>query len=140
MNPNSLMFDSTFSEGANEEALQQEEEYDDRKAHHETRRHETREIRRVLGKEALDANRQRQLFVLVEERVGEDVLVPGADEGIDRGCDDPRRRQRHDDQEERLKPGGAVDPGRLLELVGDVVIEALEQPDRERQAEREIRD
>jgi hypothetical protein len=68
------MFDSTFSEGTYEVALQQEEEHDDRHAHHETSRHEAGEIRRVLREETLDANWQSQLVVFVQERVGEDVL------------------------------------------------------------------
>src|SRR4028118_1343049 len=111
-----LMFDSAFGEGTYEVALQQEEEHDHRHAHHETSRHEAGEVCRVLGEETLNANRQRQLVVSVQERVGEYVLVPCADKGIDRRRDNSRRRKRHNDQEERLESGGAVDAGRLLTL------------------------
>ncbi len=39
----------------------------------------------------------------VEERQRVDVFVPGADERVDRGGDDARRRERHDDQQNAWK-------------------------------------
>ena len=52
----------------------------------------------------------------VHDHQGEDELVPGEDEGEDAGGDEAGRDQRQRHPHERPEAGGAVDPGRLLEL------------------------
>ena len=54
-----------------------------------------------------------------------EVLVPGDDEGVDRGRNDAGRGQRHDDPDEGLELGCAVDAGGLFEFDRDIVVETL---------------
>src|SRR6202012_3136230 len=74
------------------------------------------------------------------ERGREDEVVPGGEEGDDRGREDTRHRQGQYDLAKRLPAGGTVDLRRLLHLPRDLPEERRQRPDRDRQGERQVRD
>ena len=87
----------------------------------------------LTGRER-DQRRGDRLLGSAGEDDAEQKFVPDAGELPDHGDDEDRRRQRKDDLEKDAPEAGAVDAGRLDEVVGDVdVIVAAEQR-REREA------
>src|SRR5262249_49756907 len=75
-----------------------------------------------------------------EEDQGVDELVPGQGEREDPGRQDAGNGDREDDPYHRPEPGGPVDAGALLQLLGDRLEIAHQQPRGERDQERRIRE
>src|SRR5207249_4158151 len=71
---------------------------------------------------------------------GEDVIVPGQDESECPGGDDPGKSERQHDMQHRARAARAVDQRRLLEIERDALEKRAQQPQRERQAERGVRE
>ena len=82
---------------------------------------------------SLGRDRQRLGTARADDR-GEQKVVPGEQDAQDQESADAGRHQRQDPAE-RLEAGAAVAHRRLLDRVGHVVEEALEDPDREREVE-----
>ena len=114
---------------------------DDRDRGQHRRRHQPAPVGAVARPvEAREPHRQRLLLLVGEEDVGEDELVPRLDEAEDRGRDEAGRDEREQDLHEGAGARVAVDHRRLLEVARDPEDEAAQDPDRERQHEREVRD
>jgi len=90
---------------------------------------------RSLPDELLDGNRQRLGAGRREDEQREHELVPRPQEVEDRERRQRRARQRHHHEGERLRHGGAVDPRRLQQLVGQRPEVGRHQIDVERQVD-----
>src|SRR5688500_2008628 len=77
-----------------------------------------------------NARRHRSLLGRRDERERVDELVHAQREGKDDRRQDPRERDRKDDQEERLQSRRPVDQRRVLELLRNGLEEAHEEPRR----------
>src|SRR5688500_5823018 len=78
-----------------------------------------------------DARGHRSLLGARDERERVDEFVHAQREGEDDRRQDPRERDRKDDQEERLQARRSVDQRRVLELLRDGLEEAHQEPRRE---------
>src|SRR5580692_6626648 len=85
-----------------------------------------------------DADRNGLLLRRGQEHQRVDELVPRQREGEDAGREDARYRDREDDVDHRLPARRAVDPRALLELLGDGLEVAHQQPGAERDQEGRI--
>src|SRR5919106_5975034 len=84
------------------------------------------------------ADRHRLLLRRREKDEGVDELVPGQGEREDPGRQDARHRDGEDDADHGAEPAGAVDAGALLELLGDRLEVAHQQPGTEGDQEGRI--
>src|SRR6266545_6462679 len=97
-------------------ALDEEEERDDRQRRQRGSRHERTPLGAPQARERGEPDHQGLLLGAVEEHVGDDELVPGLDEGEDRGGDEAGADEREEDPHERAEARRPVDHRRLLEL------------------------
>ena len=81
---------------------------------------------------------RRGLRLAAGEQHRERVFVPGEDQAEDRGGDDAGGGLRQHHLAEGLQAGVAVDHRRVLVLARDLVDEALQQPDGERDVDRAV--
>src|SRR5271165_332219 len=133
-----LSLHRSLGEGTDEVSLQDQEQHHHGHAHDEGGSHQSRPVCRIFREEPLEAHGQSQLIPTVQKGKGIDVFVPCLHERVDGRRNDPRRRQRHRHKQESLEPRGAIDPSGLLKLRWNVVVEALQQPDRQGQPKRQI--
>ena len=68
-------------------------------------------------------------FAAAEHDAGVEVFVPGEEEGDNGDCGEAGRGEGQDDAPEGAQFGAAVDDGGVEDFVGDVVEDALEDPD-----------
>src|ERR1051325_9124279 len=127
-------------EAADNAPLEHERERDQRQRRNRRRGGKLAPRNRVLAGKQRDADRQR-----LERRRGqyderEEELVPRVGEHQDRRGEDAGRRERQDDFSERLGARAAVDQRGLFDLVRQLFEKRAEDPDRERQRERDVRD
>src|SRR6185295_12170159 len=85
-----------------------------------------------------DAHRDRLLLRRGEEHERVDELVPGQGEREDARGQDSGHRDREDDAHHGPEAGGPVDPRALLELLGNGLEVAHEEPGTERNQERGV--
>src|ERR1700722_8047667 len=129
-----LSLDGALREPANEilAAEQINQERRDGADHHRGARDVIRVRVHLTGRQS-DQRRGDRLLSSAGEDDAEQKFVPDAGELPDHGDDEDRRRQREDDLEKNAPEAGAIDTGRLDEVVGnvDVIVAAEQRRERE---------
>src|ERR1700720_2709421 len=132
--PMASLADGAESDSAEQMVPQQES----KQRHRQKKERASGSDRRPVGQarsELRRDERRRGLRVTVRHHQREGVLIPGGDETEHGGRRNSRRRFWEHDLEESPQAGVAVDQGRLLVFLGDLVDEAFHQPNRKRQVE-----
>src|SRR3712207_6311510 len=134
--------DRAVGETGDDAPLEEQHEDDDRDGDDDRRRGDrpgrVLELRGTGEQAQRGGYRPRRLGRGQRDAVRE--VVPGDEEGDDRGGEDARGGQRHDHLAERLPGGRTVDLRGLLHLPGDLPEERRHRPDGDRQRERQVRD
>src|SRR5258705_5782656 len=100
--------------------------------------HELPRVEHVAVDEQVEAYRDRDGGLVLDEHERVEELVPGEREREDGGGDQPGSGQSQQHAHERGHPPGPVDEGGLLQLVGQGLEEADEQPGTERHREGRV--
>ncbi len=134
---------STFhrsGQAADDPALEQAEE-DQRGDHRQGReRQDLGRVHRVLRREGLHAEGQREGRLPIQDEQRQEVAVPAGDEGQDAHGDDAGHGQREDHPPEEAQPAAAIDRRRLLDLVRDRPQERDQDDDRYGEREPDLRE
>jgi hypothetical protein len=115
-------------------------ERDDRDGGDDGRGHQLAPVEDVAVDEEIEPHRHRDGRLVLDEDERVEELVPGEREGEDRRGHQARGGQRQQHAQERGDAAGAVDQGRLLQLLGQRLEEADEQPGAERHREGRVRE
>src|SRR5918997_4582674 len=134
--------DRAVGQAGDDAPLEDEHEDDDRDGDDDRRRGDrpgrVLELRGTGEQAQRGGYRPRRLGRGQRDAVRE--VVPGDEEGDDRGGEDARGGQRDDHLAERLPGGRAVDLRGLLHLPGDLPEERRHRPDGDRQGQGEVGD
>ena len=134
-----LLFHCPEGHAPDELFLYQESEDQDRKnGDHPYRRHFAPE--HPGDGEKLGHDGGHRLCPEARQEKGEGELVPGLNDAENSRGDQPRRNEGNNDAEEAAHAGAAVQPGRFLEFLGDVLDVAPHHPDGEGNVEAHVDD
>src|SRR6185437_3518524 len=137
--PLAPLLDSAGGKAGDDLALDDDGE-DENRQHDDERRRRQRSPGKLLeGEHVVDGDRQGARLAAGEDDT-ENEVVPGEDEGEDRGDDDAGARQRQGDAAEGLPQRAAVDERRFLDVGRQGLEEADHDPGDDRHGDDEIGD